>query len=75
MSYATKYRVEFDTIKGRAVKIDIEEDGFAGSITDLTAYGESPLEVSYPNAEFDKLAGIRESKVRVLLKKEIGQIA
>lgn len=64
MSYATKYRVEFDTIKGRAVKIDIEEDGFAGSITDLTAYGESPLEVSYPNAEFDKLAGIRESKVR-----------
>jgi len=64
MSYATKYRIEFDTIKGRSVKIDIEENGFGGSVTNLTAYGESPLEINYPNAEFDKLAGIRESKAR-----------
>ena len=43
MAYATKYRCEFDTNKGRSVKIDIEEDAFAGSITNLIASGESPL--------------------------------
>lgn len=65
MAYNTKYRVEFETIKGNDVRIDIEEDAFAGSITDVIAYGQSPLVLEYPNAEFDKLTGIRESRVRL----------
>ena len=64
MAFAVKYRIEFQTLKGRDVRIDIEENAFAGSITELTATG-NPLEINYPNAEFEKTAGIRESKVRI----------
>mgnify|MGYP006340564629 CR=1 FL=1 len=67
MAYATKYRCEFDTIKGNSVKIDIEEDAFAGSITNLIASGESPLIIDAPNAEFDKLTGVRESQIRLTI--------
>lgn len=65
MAYNTKYRLEFDTIKGRSIKLDIEEDGFAGSVTNLIAAGEIPVEITYPSGEFDKMTGIRESKVRI----------
>lgn len=70
MAFAVKYRCEFDTIKGRTVKVDIEEDG-AASITNLTAFGESPLKINYPNGEFDKLTGIRESKVEFLILNDV----
>lgn len=65
MAYNPKYRIEFDTVKGNDVRIDIEEDAFAGTITDVIAAGQSPLVIDYHNAEFDKLAGIRESKARI----------
>jgi hypothetical protein len=70
MAFATKYRIEFDTIKNRQVKIDIEEDGFGGSVTNLTA-AANPLEIDYPNGEFDKLASIRESKVRIRILSDV----
>ena len=65
MAYNTKYRIEFDTVKGRSIKVDIEEDAFAGSVTNLIGAGTTPVEITYPNGEFDKMTGIRESKVRI----------
>lgn len=70
MAFAVKYRSEFDTIKGRRIRVDIEEDG-AASITNITAFGQSPLKISYPNGEFDKLTGIRESKVEFLVLNDV----
>lgn len=64
MAFNVKYRCEFDTILGRSVRVDIEQDG-TFTIQNLIAAGESPLFIEYANAEFDKLTGIRESKVRL----------
>ncbi|MFN9114602.1 MAG: hypothetical protein ACK5XN_31455, partial [Bacteroidota bacterium] len=65
MAYNTKYRIEFDTIKGRSIKVDIEENGFGGTVTNLIALGDTPIEINYSNGEFDKMCGIRESKIRI----------
>ena len=70
MAFAVKYRIEFETVKGRDVRIDIEEDAFAGSIIELTGTG-NPLEINYPNSEFEKAAGIRESKVRIRILSDV----
>lgn len=34
-------------------------------VVDLTGYSETPVELNYPNGEFDKMTPIRESRMRI----------
>ena len=67
MAFAVKYRCEFTTLKGRYVKVDIEKDGYGGSVIDLIAATDQPLLISYPNGEFDKFVTIKESRMDMLV--------
>lgn len=43
MAFAIKYRLEFKDVTGTNWKVDILEDGYVGSITSVTGYGQNPL--------------------------------
>ena len=58
MAYATKYRIEFDTLAGEAVRIDIQEDAFAGTITNLQAGSAS---LRWSGSDQSKAPGIKPS--------------
>jgi hypothetical protein len=61
MSYEVKYRVEFASLSNIQWKIEILEDDFSGSITDLLATGD-PLHLEY-NSDSDAFnEPIRTSK-------------
>lgn len=60
MAYATIYRVESDTLAGDKVKIDIQQDGFVGSVTNLEG---SKIKLTRPDGDFDKFAGVRKSNL------------
>ena len=61
MSYSNKYLVEFSSVQGHDWKIEIQEDGWAGSVTSLTATGD-PLHIEF-NTDSDSFnEPIRPSK-------------
>ena len=60
MAYNTKYRIEFGTIKNKNVKIDIQENAFGGSITNLKGANAT---LSYSDGDRSKLHGLRRSSL------------
>jgi hypothetical protein len=60
MAWATKYRLEIADKWSVAWKIDIEEDAFAGTITDLIG-GDEPLTFEWENSSDDVFDPIKES--------------
>ncbi len=61
MAFATKYRIEFDTDRGNSVKIDLQQDAFAGSITNVTGMSASLVRA---DGDRDKIAGVRASSLQ-----------
>lgn len=60
MAYSPKYKIEYDTLKGHSVKIELQEDGFLGSVTSLTG---ASVKLNRPDGDFDKFAGVRKSNL------------
>lgn len=60
MAFATKYRIEFDTGKQNSIRIDLQQDAFAGSITNVTAKSASLVRA---DGDRDKIVGVRASSL------------
>jgi hypothetical protein len=60
MAYAVKYRVEFSTVYENDVRIDILEDAFGGSITDLTGIS---FFLSHSDSDKSKTPTVRKSEL------------
>jgi len=76
MAFATKYRIEFTETKGARkgnaytpidFRINILEDGFAGSVTDLDGYTNDPVEIRWQEFELYR-SGIVPSTMRMKIK-------
>jgi hypothetical protein len=67
MAWAVKYRLEIADERSVAWKIDIEEDAFGGSITDLVG-GEDPLIFSWDNDSDDVFDPIKSSRAKITMK-------
>lgn len=55
----------FDESVTAATGTGIEISITAPAVVDLTGYSETPVELNYPNGEFDKMTPIRESRMRI----------
>ena len=71
-AYLAKITVE-ETL---TIEIDTENEIILEVTTgeyyqDLTPSGQSPIELSYPNGEFDKMCPIRESKMRIKILSDV----
>lgn len=64
MAWATEYRLEFSDNHSVDWKVDIESDGFAGSITDLVGAG-NPLVIEWENESDDFADPIRASRAYI----------
>ena len=60
MAFSVKYRTEFSSISGNDIRIDIEQDGYGGSVTYLTSLGGS---LSYPDGDKSKLSDVKISEL------------
>lgn len=60
MAYTTKYRIDSDTLFNKAVRIDIQEDGFGGSITSLSS---PDINLSWPDGDRSKEPGMKPSSL------------
>lgn len=64
MAYEIKYRTEFTDIHGLDWRVDILEDNFAGSVTNLTATGD-PLNIFLDNEDDSVFDPIRETHAEI----------
>jgi hypothetical protein len=64
MAWATEYRLEFSDNHSVDWKVDIESDGFAGTVTDLVGAG-TPLVIDWENESDDFADPLRASRAYI----------
>lgn len=70
------YFAKITVLENIADESELDEDitlqvTLGSSYLDLTPSSESPIELSYPNGEFDKMCPIRESKMRIKILSDV----
>lgn len=60
MAYNTKYKIEFTSLLDNEVRIELQQDGFSGTITNVTGTGASLVRA---DGDRDKMVGVRSSSL------------
>ena len=64
MSYGVKYKIEVQSIIKKQWVVDIEEENYTGSVTNLTGSGE-PIRINYLNNGEGKFNPIAASEATI----------
>jgi hypothetical protein len=60
MAYVTKYYNTFENSAGKTIKLELQYDGYMGSESEIVL---TSLELSYPDGDLSKEAGIKRSEL------------